>query len=214
MNEQPDAAATPVTRGEMLSRLMDDDLTEFEARRMLADLAENAAEDLATWHRFHAIGAVLRGEQPAVGALDLSARVRDAVASESAHEVQEAAIAEPRSGRSWGGLAIAASVALMAVFLVRSIDSGNSNDAATETVAQAPAQGAPARQPTGTLAASQAPATGQPVIIRANGIENVQVNRRPPQPHLYLVRHAEFSSFAGSGGMMPYARVASSDSAE
>lgn len=188
-------------RGEALSRLMDGDLGEFELRRLLQD-QDPAHEDRARqWQRYHATRAVLRGERPALGDMDLSGRVREAIAGEAV----PAADGRTSASRPWGGVAIAASVALAAVFLVRMMDSGAPGGVAPQPeVAEAP------------LAAPQAPVTvareEPPEIIRATNPP--ALSTRPPQPNLYLVRHAEFSSLSGAGGIMPFARVSSRDSAE
>lgn len=208
-----ESAPTP---GEPLSRLMDEELGEFELRRLLVEVDSNPDQQLATWHRYHAVRAVLRGESPALGAHDLSGAVREAVAGEPAHAAADLAgesspVAAPRRS-AWGSVAIAASVMLAVVLLVRSIDSGR--DAAVPEVAQGSVAGS------GTIARAPAPAptpvrsAEEPVeIIRAQGIELPPPERRP-QPNVYLVRHAEFSTFAGSGAMMPYARVTTTESAD
>lgn len=88
---------------EKLSALADNELDEFETRRLLAALA--ADETLrATWGRYHLIGAVLRRES--VTPMDIAARV--------ATRLDEPVAARPLM-RIAGQLALAASVAAVAL---------------------------------------------------------------------------------------------------
>lgn len=221
-NENVPESPAPSPR-ENLSRLMDGDLGEFEMRRLLAEVEQDPDEPLATWHRYHAVRAVLRGEAAQVDT-GLVAAVRDAIEAEPAHDTPLPEPVAPVQRSGWGGFAVAASVMLAVVLLVRVIDSNQSGEVPVVATAPVAGQEAPGGRPglaqPGHLARAPVSAErgaaieeGPVEIIRASGIERVREDRRP-QPNLYLVRHAEFSTFAGSGAMMPYARVTTSDAAD
>ncbi len=214
MNDMKKEESAGTGPAELLSRLMDEPLGDFELRRLLTEVEKAPEGDLGRWRRYQAMRAVMRGEDPQQHAVDLSAAVREALAGEVVPVAVTADAANRRLG-GWGGLAVAASVMFAAVLLVRSFDTGSGGDPLPVAQApQAPAVQAPAvvtgSEPGGTpQATAVAVAPSQPEIIR--GPDYVPQTARQPQPNVYLVRHAEYSSFAGSGAIMPYARVATSD---
>ncbi len=188
---------------EMLSRLMDEPLGDFELRRLLSEVEKSPEEELSQWRRYQAMRAVLRGEPLQQDSMDLTAAVRSAIAQESVPVAETRNAPAGRVG-ALGGLAVAASVMFAAVLLVRTVSTEPGGGA--PDVAQAPAE-------TPVVAVAPAPADVRPAqteIIRSADVRIPQP-ARSPQPNVYLVRHAEFSTFAGSGAMMPYARVATSD---
>lgn len=110
---------------EALSALMDDELSDFELRRLLARL-DAEPELLARWERFNLTRAVLSGEPvqhpllPSDNSLSLHARVMQAVTAEQQPSLPEATSAVGAEGRNnhWrrgmARLAVAASVAVAA----------------------------------------------------------------------------------------------------
>lgn len=107
MNEQPSGKIR-----ETLSALMDDEASELELHRIMRETSSEEALS-ATWSRYHLAASAMRKELP-VDFVDSSAELRAAISM--------ALVNEPlpqRSGR-WGQVvgrvAIAASVAVLAIF--------------------------------------------------------------------------------------------------
>lgn len=102
---------------EQLSAFADGELTPAEAELLLARLArEPKLRD--RWERYHAIGESLRGGLPVHYPRELAARVAAAIEPEAVHRGNGAS----RAGRFTMpllGAAIAASVAVMGVLVVR-----------------------------------------------------------------------------------------------
>ena len=92
-----------------LSALMDNEADPFELRRTLQQVDEGSA---AVWARYHLASAVLHGDTPLRGDLDVSAAVQLALVEEPAYE--------GGSGRAvWkplASIAVAASVTAMVMF--------------------------------------------------------------------------------------------------
>ena len=95
---------------ESLSALMDDEANELEVQRLLGEMA--AADDLRqTWVRYHVARNVLKGQSLEHRRIDLSQRVRDAIAQEK----PPLASAASRLLRPVASFAVAASVAATVV---------------------------------------------------------------------------------------------------
>jgi sigma-E factor negative regulatory protein RseA len=93
---------------EQLSRLMDGDLTDGEAERVVAECAR--PELIACWNRYHLIGDALREKHTA--AIDVSRRVAQALAGEPTVLAPRRAIQRPLG--TWA-FAAAAGVAAVTV---------------------------------------------------------------------------------------------------
>ncbi|HET6435021.1 MAG TPA: RseA family anti-sigma factor [Xanthomonadaceae bacterium] len=126
-----------------LSALMDGELAPDEARFLLRRL-EHDAELSGCWERWQLAGELLRGRGGAVLPADFAGRVAAEVAGEAA---PVAPAARQRRWLQWGGGAIAASVALIALLMARPAGEPAST---------------PSSAPPPTLA-SNAPATAAPV---------------------------------------------------
>jgi sigma-E factor negative regulatory protein RseA len=106
---------------EILSAWVDGSVSDSEREHSL----EQGSESMATWSRYHMIGQVMREEVQHMD-LDISAKVSQAVAQEASHSVsteveQSNSNVIPFPNRIWkqaGGFAIAASVALVALFSI------------------------------------------------------------------------------------------------
>src|SRR5690606_10152354 len=101
--------------------LMDGDLAADEARFLLRRLQHD--QDLAgCWERWQLCGDVLRGQGRAPAPAGFAARVAQAIAADAATK-DAAPLAQPPRPRHllarWGGGALAASVALVALFMAR-----------------------------------------------------------------------------------------------
>lgn len=104
-----------------LSAMLDGELSPDQARFMLRRL-QHDGELAACWERWQVSGDVLRGRGHALLPADFSKRVAAAIAAPAAAVAAPAAAnARPRPPRllRWGGGALAASVALVALFMAR-----------------------------------------------------------------------------------------------
>lgn len=100
---------------ETLSALMDGESSEFETRRVLKSLLDEAPEEADTWRRYHAARSIMRGERNIDTTIDLSASIRASIANETMLAPEG-----PREGQKratpfsfMGSAAIAAAVSLM-----------------------------------------------------------------------------------------------------
>lgn len=135
-----------------LSALMDGALPPDEARFLLRRL-QHDAELSGCWERWQMAGETLRGRAVAPLPAGFSQRVATLVAAEPKPAVRASTI--PRWTR-WGGGALAASVALLALFMTRQ---------------QSPVDPGPESQPSQIVAASSAPPAPAPEPVAP-----------PPQP--------------------------------
>src|SRR5690606_1440305 len=123
---QPPADKLYAHNRRQLSAMLDGELSPDQARFMLRRL-QHDTELAACWERWQVCGDVLRGRGHALLPADFSRRVADAIgapAGESgAAGVAAAARVQRREHRllRWGGGALAASVALVALFMARQL---------------------------------------------------------------------------------------------
>lgn len=160
---------------EQLCALMDGGLPPDEARFLLRRL-QHDAELGGCWERWQMIGETLRGRAVAPLPADFSQRVAAAIAAEPAVAVR--ASNGPRWAR-WGGGALAASVALIALFVVRQQTPAGSEPQAepsTPIVASAPA---PVRVPEPVAPTAPAAVDPQPAAtLAAAAVAVAEVPRR------------------------------------
>jgi len=100
-----------------LSALMDGEATEMETHRLLKAASEDP-QLRERWKRYHMASASIKGE-PAITSVDYSAAISAAIDQEPAHRTSALAVFAGSAGR----FAIAASVALVAVFGVQQLNS-------------------------------------------------------------------------------------------
>ncbi|MFT3667982.1 MAG: sigma-E factor negative regulatory protein [Pseudoxanthomonas sp.] len=145
-NETPTIDKLDIHHRQQLSALMDGELVADEARFLLRRLQHD--QDLAgCWERWQLCADVLRGQSRAPAPTGFAERVAKAVAAESA-VVPAAAQASGRSRNllaRWGGGALAASVALVALFMAR--QQGPQPAPASEETQVASAQTTPSLSP-------------------------------------------------------------------
>ena len=126
---------------EILSAWVDGNVSENDREQSL----QQGSESMAVWARYHMIGQVMREEVQHMD-LDISAKVSQAVAQESAHSLgvdEQAGATEtsnviPFPSRIWkqaGGFAVAASVAIVALFSVSNTQPNVSNNQAVSSFA-------------------------------------------------------------------------------
>lgn len=149
---------------EALSALFDGELDADAARFALKRLGHDAQ-----WRRacgsWQLCGDALRGQAAGIAAPDFADRVAAAIAAEAATAQAVAPVSAPGNRRGWiGGAALAASVAVAALFVVRPFSNEAAPDAAAPqtqvasadpapAAPQAPGQQAPDQQAAGLAAA-------------------------------------------------------------
>jgi sigma-E factor negative regulatory protein RseA len=176
---------------EQLSALVDDELDELERPLLLGRLQRDRALR-ETLGRYELIGEVLRGSgQPA--ALGVASRVEAALSGDAALHGAEPMHGASRWWKPLAGVAVAASVAVVAVYLVH-----------------------PGQQDAGpTLANAPAPEI-RTVEVQGEGGE--QWARIQPQVDErlsgYLVNHNEYAASRGVQGVMPYVRIVGFENGE
>ncbi|GGK02219.1 RseA family anti-sigma factor [Luteimonas terricola] len=127
-----------------LSAMLDGELSPDQARFMLRRL-QHDDELAACWERWQVCGDLLRGHGHALLPADFSQRVAAAIAAPAAGGVTASAVGtrpqRPHRLLRWGGGALAASMALVALFMARQLPDAQ----APELVeAASPARSAPA----------------------------------------------------------------------
>jgi len=127
MSKQESDSVFDETIRESLSALLDGEATELETRRILAN-SESNLEIRSTWSRYHVASRAMRGESTGVTTLDLSSSIAAAIADEPVYSDVASGAANDKQ-HFYGGaiashigkLAIAASVAVVAVFAANQI---------------------------------------------------------------------------------------------
>jgi negative regulator of sigma E activity len=121
-NETPIIDKLDIHHRQQLSALMDGDLAADEARFLLRRL-QHDHELAGCWDRWQLCGDVLRGQGHAPAPAGFAERVAQAIAAESSTSTTTAPQAQAARPRNllarWGGGALAASVALVALFMAR-----------------------------------------------------------------------------------------------
>lgn len=183
---------------EAYSALLDGE-AELAAQKPLLDALAGDAEARASLARYRLIGDGLRGEPVRADALDMADRVRERLAREPVVLAPRPRSAMPRIPRWWqpaAGLAIAASVALLAVGLMpRLIGDGPEPAPASVQVVGVP--------------------VASPVFVSSTGT-HWRHSDPVPEGRLtsYLADHSEVASQTGMPGIVPYASFVSYDGEE
>jgi sigma-E factor negative regulatory protein RseA len=185
---------------EDLSAWLDDEPPNIEPDILLRRL-QNDAELRGRYERYHLIGDALRHDLPAVRDNTLAARISAGLRDEAPH--RGAAHGAGRGGwqRALGGLAIAASVAVVAVLGVQSLTREPVGAPGSAQLADATP---PADAPQAPLEYARAPA------VRWD-LEQPEVESTLND---YLLSHNGRSATTGVQGMMPYGRIVGYQSGE
>jgi sigma-E factor negative regulatory protein RseA len=164
---------------EKLSAFVDNQLSELEERRLLDELVRSD-ELRARWGRYHLISAALRRELGHVVPLDTPAAIANALATEPRH--RHGLRLAFSATKIAGGLAIAATVATVAVLNL-------------------PIAVTPEKQAATVAAAVPAPASST----------SPRTSDATHPLNAYLLEHSEFAPTAGMGNMLPYVRSVNHD---
>jgi sigma-E factor negative regulatory protein RseA len=167
---------------EKISALLDNELDERDHEPLLHELGRNP-DFGRVWDRYHVIRAAMRNELEMIAPPGLAESIRH-------HLTRESSPARFPLTRRWtsplvGGaaaLAIAASVATVAVFSLRSVLAPD-----------------PSTTPSLTAQIASPPNAGVARSAQARSLDAL------------LVKHGEFSATAGMGPIMPYMRVVGYD---
>lgn len=170
---------------QQLSAMLDGELPPDQAKFMLRRL-EHDRELAACWERWQVCGDVLRGRHEALLPADFSRRVADAIAGQDHAAAASIAPAgagrRPRWARWGGGAALAASVAMAALFVGRQAPESATGPAPSRVVAATTAQDAvaSATDPAGTTptAPKPAPAPDAGTTLATAAVAVAEVPRR------------------------------------
>lgn len=177
---------------EQLSALIDGELPD-EERELLHKRLATDSELRAAWQRYHLIRDAMRENLP-----ELISRTSDSVIVPDHDEhpvtVTPQSASLMRFARPAAGFAIAASVAMLAVFGVVSNRDQLSSEPAPQVAVSKPAKQLPDNF----------------IVVPRTGWESV---RPAVVSHLnsYLVDHSNYSGFGASQSIIPYTRVAGYD---
>lgn len=132
---------------QQLSALMDGDLPPDQARFLLRRM-EHDTELTGCWERWQLCGDALRGHAQAPAPAGFADRVFAAIAAEPPHSAANTVSPRVRSNLAkWGGGALAASVAAIALFMVRQQVPDEAPSQAAPTVADQSPAAAPSTVP-------------------------------------------------------------------
>lgn len=181
---------------EQLSALADDELEHGEIELLLRRYADNR-ELRVCWSTWHVIGEAMRRGRPALDACRIAERVSAALNAEGSDAATHPSIA---SGRRWmkvlrpiGAVAIAASVGVVAILVVRGQMPG-------QLAGAGPAQVVPPQ--------ASAPRVG----FNYAAVSSVRWDQGSPQVRRelneYLFDHNQDAPTLGREGMLPYVHLA------
>jgi negative regulator of sigma E activity len=148
---------------QQLSAMLDGELLPDQAKFMLRRL-EHDGELGACWERWQVCGDILRGRHDALLPADFSRRVADAIAGQDraasvAGTTTPMTAKHPRWARWGGGAALAASVAMVALFVGRQASESSLEPAMpAQVVASTATPGAAGNNPTAPASPAPAPA--------------------------------------------------------
>lgn len=172
---------------EQLSSLMDDELGPLEAERAIIEAGQDP-QVRAAWARFHVVRDAVRNQIPERVAMDFADRVRAAI---DAEPVIVAPSRRPSTRlKPVAGLALAASVAAIAVLGVNAVSQRGGMESDAPAIAQ-------------SVSPPQSNLTASMVQIGRETEESMQSARL----NSYLVNHNELRANLGMQGLMPYARI-------
>jgi len=195
--------------GESLSALMDGEASDLDTRRVLKALAledsQNAMLMRDKWRRYQSVSSVMKGD--VVSKVDYSADITRAIAEEAVFKVNPLVKILSSSGR----LAIAASVALVAVLGVQQFNlPAESTDQAAgfAYIDETSVEGlvGPANQlPAGWTMSEEL----QVRTVSADSVEKDIYSEEDARAYLayVLAKHASKAPYVRSQGMLPYARM-------
>ncbi len=190
---------------ESLSALMDDEASELELQRLLKQMDEDAGLR-QTWVRYQAARTAMHGHEAAHLQLDISSRVREALAAEN-HSPGSRGLKD-RLLRPVASFAVAASVAATVVIGGQQLAQvGEADPYNTRTVASGGVSPVGLVNSLGATTVQASYGTeAVPVLQPATGTAYKELARQRMQ--LYMQEHAEHAALNSPQGLIPFARVA------
>ena len=191
---------------ERISAFMDGELRGSDCDRAVKSLYASP-ELRRDWARFHLIGDAMRKTGPIARAETIADRVSAELARERI--VHAAPRLRRRVWAPLAGLALAASVAAVAILGVRSVDDGIEVQtvASVAPVRQAVPAAPPARSDTGSRVQRVAAASAQRMLASAAGRPwSDAAGDAGARINAYLIHHSEHAGL-GVRGVLPYVRV-------
>ena len=186
---------------QQLSALMDGDLPPDQARFLLRRMEHDTALT-GCWERWQLCGDALRGQAQAPAPAGFADRIAFAIAAEPMRSAANAASPRTRSNLArWGGGALAASVAAIALFMVR-------QQVPDETPSQTPpavANQSPAAAPS---AASPDPALQTAATVTAASVAVASIPRRQNEARRSATRSQQAARNAAAVRNAPERAVA------
>ena len=217
---------TQVTTKERLSALFDDELSEFENRRLTSELLTNAEYKLQ-WLRYQMIGDVMRGGPGSQVDTGFTDRVMQNIHAEEAYSTPVDKVNKPRSwAKPVAGLAMAASVAAVSILALQFMTQSGTGQAVnvantSQTSAPAGIQQVAVQKQNQVLAElPKVPATDNSLVRQVNTtdiqplgeIQNIPLS--DPRMDSYLATHAEYASRPGMLSRVRIVGYGSSDKEE
>lgn len=186
---------------EQLSALVDDELNGPALRQALEHLRRDA-ELKARWGRYNLISDTLHASLVTARAAELHQRVHQALAQEPTLLAPRRKPRLPALAKQAAGVAIAASVAVVAIISVQHGD---------DTPGVAPI-GTPVAQtqtarPAASMVQLASTGSGGPTMTAAERAERGRL-------HSYLMNHNEYSVSSSMQGVLPYVRIVSNEKAK
>lgn len=171
---------------EQISALLDGEGNDLERERALRALGTDPALRGA-WERYHLASAAIRRELEVMVSPGLADRIHERLQHETQENTARRSLS-PRVLKFTAGLAIAASVATVAILNLPPLVSPSAVSVARN---------------------ASSPATAKSTVAEARQTPRDQQNALNP----YLVQHGEFTPAAGMNGLLSYVRVIGRDSA-
>ena len=194
-------------RDEQLSALLDNALDTREMDQFMQDLKRDPVDDAERMQRYQMVGDVIRDELSEGSFMDVSAAVHRAIQQEpelNTRAIKPAAKIFDFSAyvKPLTGMAIAASVAMVTVVAVRTV-----NTEAADQPLQAVAENKQVIESQQLARITPVnPAIAQHVRAASTDAPN-QTQLRYKQLNEYMMNHSGYTGQASMQGMMPYARV-------
>ncbi len=173
-----------------ISELLDEELPEGDSRRVLQGIVEDR-ELRGVWERYHLIRSAMRRELDVVARPVIADRIAAAIESENVVPMRRrsSGLVTPRIAKLAAGLAIAASVATVAIVSLQPAKNG------VQAQAQA-VKTADSRVAAASLASAVPPAVAPTERAAYQDALNA-----------FLVEHGEVTPPAGMNSMMSFVRV-------
>ncbi len=182
------------SKNEQLSALIDG---EHENEHTLDELIHN--EDMKdTWSRYHLIGDCLRDNLPEEISNQISTQVSNALRDEP--NILAPNITKRFNTKPLMGFAIAASVAMVAVFTIKSGNEQDSSFKSAPTIAAT------------TVAQPQTFSFPDPQVLPAAiKKSDTPVSTADQRLNNYLINHNEYRSNGGVNAILPYVRIVTTE---